>query len=60
MSEEMQEEYCSLQEEIESCGDYVLQNRFNEISEQHDNPDKLQDRILKDMFPDAVGEWGVI
>ena len=55
MSDEMQDEYLELQKHIVGCGDYDLEERFNQIANEYENPDSVVDGILKDMFPDTDG-----
>ena len=57
MSEEMQQEYYYLKEELDMLGDLALLEKFEEISEEYDNPESVSDAILKDMYPDTNGEF---
>lgn len=55
MSDEMQEEYLDLKEEIESYGDMNLREKFSRLSNQYENPDSIIEALLKDMYPDTDG-----
>lgn len=63
MSEAMQEEYLFLKGKIEQSIDLELQEKFQQLSDRYDNPEKLKKDVLRDMYPETDGnyeldEWG--
>ena len=57
MSDEMQEEFYALQEELEMSRDSVLIRKFEKLCDSYDNPDSIADATLKDMYPETEGEF---
>jgi len=57
MSDEMQEEYYAIQEELEMNPNPSLQKEFNRLSREYENPDGVIDATLNDMYPDTDGEF---
>jgi hypothetical protein len=57
MSEEMQEEFYAIQEELEMNPNASLQKEFNRLSREYENPDSVTDATLNDMYPDTDGEF---
>lgn len=57
MSDEMQNEYWALKEELEMLGDLELLDKFDELCERYETPENIIDGILKDMYPDTDGEF---
>ena len=57
MSDEMQEEFYAIQEELEMNPNPSLQKEFNRLSREYENPDGIIDASLNDMYPDTDGEF---
>jgi hypothetical protein len=57
MSDEMQEEFYAIQEELEINPNPSLQKEFNRLCREYENPDGVIDATLNDMYPDADGEF---
>jgi hypothetical protein len=57
MSEEMQEEYYAIQEELEMNPNAALQKEFNRLCRDYENPDGIINATLNDMYPDTDGEF---
>lgn len=57
MSDEMQEEYYAIQEELEMNPNSVLQREFDRLCREYENPDDVTDATLRDMYPDTDGEF---
>jgi replicative DNA helicase len=57
MSDEMQEEFYAIQEELEMNPNPSLQKEFNRLSREYENPDGIIDATLNDMYPDTDGEF---
>jgi hypothetical protein len=57
MSDEMQEEYYAIQEELEMNPNALLQKEFDRLCREYENPDSIIDATLNDMYPDTDGEF---
>lgn len=57
MSDEMQEEFYAIQEELEMNPNPSLQKEFNRLSREYENPDGIIEASLNDMYPDTDGEF---
>lgn len=57
MSDEMQEEFYAIQEELEMNPNPSLQKEFNRLSREYENPDGIIDASLNDMYTDTDGEF---
>lgn len=57
MSEEMQEEFYEIQEELEMNPNASLQKEFNRLCREYENPDSVTDATLNDMYPETDGDF---
>lgn len=67
MSDEMQEEYYRLKEDLEEAQNNPdlyensdlprLVQEFKQVSSQYENPDDINESMLKMMFPETDGEF---
>jgi benzoyl-CoA reductase/2-hydroxyglutaryl-CoA dehydratase subunit BcrC/BadD/HgdB len=57
MSDEMQEEYYAIQEELEMNPNPTLQKEFNRLCKEFENPDGIIDATLNDMYPDGDDDY---
>jgi hypothetical protein len=57
MSDEMQEEYYWIQEELDMNPNPTLQKEFNRLCREFENPDGTIDATLNDMYPDGDDDY---
>jgi hypothetical protein len=57
MSNEMQEEFYWIQEELEMNPNPTLQKEFNALCREYENPDGIIDATLNDMNPEGDDDY---